>query len=132
MASLRSFVALPNTSSHHVRASFSGQNRPLRIRASTGTEQSVKPAITLSTKALSHLNKMRTDLNQDLCLRVGVRQGGCSGMSYTMDFEQRSNIRSDDSIIDSEGFTMGNNSVHLQFFGNFNHVIDAKCNRKLY
>ncbi|MCO5583647.1 hypothetical protein L7F22_037560 [Adiantum nelumboides] len=106
MASLRSFVAVPNSSSHRVHTSVSGHHRPLSIRASLGTEQSVKPAITLSTKALGHLNKMRTDSTQDLCLRIGVRQGGCSGMSYTMDFDQRSNIRSDDSVIDYEGFTM--------------------------
>ena len=29
-------------------------------------------------------------------LRVGVRSGGCSGMSYTMDFVGRSEIQSDD------------------------------------
>lgn len=85
----------------------STRRRPLPIRsADSGAEPSVKPAITLSAKAFSHLNKMREDLNQDLCLRIGVRQGGCSGMSYAMDFEQRTNVRSDDSLIDYEGFTM--------------------------
>ena len=28
-------------------------------------------------------------------------------MSYTMDFELKSNLREDDSLIDYEGFTMG-------------------------
>ncbi|XP_024544308.1 iron-sulfur assembly protein IscA-like 2, mitochondrial [Selaginella moellendorffii] len=65
------------------------------------------PAITLSDKALSHLQKLRADQKKDLCLRVGVRQGGCSGMSYIMDFEDRGNVRSDDSVMEQEGFTMG-------------------------
>jgi iron-sulfur cluster assembly accessory protein len=30
--------------------------------------------------------------------RVGVRSGGCSGMSYTMDFIGRDGIRADDEV----------------------------------
>ena len=33
-------------------------------------------------------------------LRVGVRSGGCSGMSYTMDFIGEDEINSDDKIYD--------------------------------
>ena len=33
-------------------------------------------------------------------LRVGVRSGGCSGMSYTMDFIGSEDINSDDKIYD--------------------------------
>jgi len=68
---------------------------------------SMAPAIVLTEKALKHLNKLRADQNKDLCLRVGVRQGGCSGMSYVMDFEEKSKLRPDDSVIEHEGFTMG-------------------------
>ena len=50
---------------------------------------------------------MRTERNEDLCLRIGVRQGGCSGMSYTMEFENRANARPDDSIIEYNGFVIG-------------------------
>ncbi|KAL0789023.1 hypothetical protein Bca101_005269 [Brassica carinata] len=41
-----------------------------------------------------------------LCLRIGVKQGGCSGMSYTMDFENRANARPDDSTIEYQGFAI--------------------------
>lgn len=34
--------------------------------------------------------------------QVGVKQGGCSGMSYVMDFEQPDNIKEDDYVIDYE------------------------------
>lgn len=42
--------------------------------------------------------------DEDLCLRVGVRQGGCSGMSYMMDFEKSTNTTEDDDVFDYEGF----------------------------
>ncbi len=35
---------------------------------------------------------------QEKVLRVGVRSGGCSGMSYTMDFVSSNDISDDDEI----------------------------------
>ncbi|GAV68109.1 Fe-S_biosyn domain-containing protein, partial [Cephalotus follicularis] len=64
------------------------------------------PAILVTDDALKHLNRMRSERNEDLCLRIGVKQGGCSGMSYTMDFENRSNARPDDSIIEYNDFVI--------------------------
>ncbi|CAL0306626.1 unnamed protein product [Lupinus luteus] len=66
----------------------------------------VAPAISLTDGALKHLNKMRSERNEDLCLRIGVKQGGCSGMSYTMDFEDRAKTRPDDSVIEYKGFVI--------------------------
>lgn len=86
------------------------RKRQTAARASADTvavassSEGIKPAILLSEKALKHLNKMRAEKNEDLCLRIGVRQGGCSGMSYIMDFEQKANTRPDDSVIDCDGF----------------------------
>jgi iron-sulfur cluster assembly protein len=61
--------------------------------------------IQLSDTALKHILMLREQQgNQDLCLRVGVRQGGCSGMSYMMDFEDMSKIRDNDEVFDYEGF----------------------------
>lgn len=68
---------------------------------------SIAPAISLTEKALNHLNKMRIEKSEDLCLRIGVKQGGCSGMSYTMEFEDKANSREDDSVIEYKGFTIG-------------------------
>jgi iron-sulfur cluster assembly accessory protein len=75
--------------------------------AATPVPPTLPPAISLSEKALAHIKKMRDQSGKDLTLRVGVRQGGCSGMSYVMDFEERSNIREEDSLIEQDGFTMG-------------------------
>lgn len=61
--------------------------------------------IILSESALQQVLALREQQGgKDLCLRVGVRQGGCSGMSYTMDFEQLENIREEDEVFDYEGF----------------------------
>ncbi len=60
--------------------------------------------IQLSPTALNHLLQLRTQQGKDLCLRVGVRQGGCSGMSYMMDFEDANNITTQDEVYDYDGF----------------------------
>ena len=46
---------------------------------------------------ISFLLKSQTDKK---ALRVGVRSGGCSGMSYTMDFIGGDEINSDDKVYD--------------------------------
>ena len=46
---------------------------------------------------ISNLIKNQVDKK---ALRVGVRSGGCSGMSYTMDFIGGDEINSDDKVYD--------------------------------
>ncbi len=58
----------------------------------------------ISDAALAHVRALREQQGEDLCLRVGVRQGGCSGMSYTMDFESLENIQETDEVFDYDGF----------------------------
>ncbi|MFE4106946.1 HesB/IscA family protein [Almyronema epifaneia] len=61
--------------------------------------------IQMSEAALKHvLNLRQSQGGQDLCLRVGVRQGGCSGMSYMMDFADPESITEQDEVYDYEGF----------------------------
>lgn len=66
--------------------------------------QSQKQGILMSESALRQVRLLRDRQGQDLCLRVGVRQGGCSGMSYMMDFEDVSKLREDDQVFDYDGF----------------------------
>jgi iron-sulfur cluster assembly protein len=71
----------------------------------TQATQTQTPGIQMTDAALKQVLALRESQgNQDLCLRVGVRQGGCSGMSYTMDFEDSSNINEKDEVFDYEGF----------------------------
>ena len=71
----------------------------------TQATQTPTKGIQLTPTAYKHIKMLREQQgNKDLCLRVGVRQGGCSGMSYMMDFEDISNVREDDEIFDYDGF----------------------------
>lgn len=60
--------------------------------------------IQMTESALAQVKLLRAKQGQDLCLRVGVRQGGCSGMSYTMDFIDASAIDPKDEVYDYDGF----------------------------
>ncbi|KAI3968126.1 hypothetical protein MKW92_000309 [Papaver armeniacum] len=111
----RNSISLPKT---HSSVSFKSspptnirlRSKSITIRSSSvaaaPTSEGLAPAISLTDTALKHLNKMRSEKSEDLCLRIGVKQGGCSGMSYIMDFESRENARPDDSLIEYEGFTI--------------------------
>ncbi len=69
--------------------------------------QATKPqqrGIQLSEAALRQVKLLQDRQGKDFCLRVGVRQGGCSGMSYMMDFEDGSKITPQDEVFDYEGF----------------------------
>jgi len=70
----------------------------------TQTTQAPQKGILLSEAALQQVKLLRDQQGSDLCLRVGVRQGGCSGMSYMMDFEQVSQISPEDEVFDYDGF----------------------------
>ena len=70
----------------------------------TSTTQTQQRGIQVSAAALAHVKGLRDKQGKDLCLRVGVRQGGCSGMSYMMDFEDPSKIGEKDQVFDYDGF----------------------------
>jgi len=70
----------------------------------TQAVQSQSQGIQMTENALKHLMLLRQKQSQDLCLRVGVKGGGCSGMSYTMNFEEIGNIQPTDEVYDYEGF----------------------------
>ena len=85
-------------------AKVEDRKKLLNLGNMTQATQSPQQGIQLSETALTHLTKLRQEQGQDLCLRVGVRNGGCSGMSYMMDFEDPSNVREDDEVFDYNGF----------------------------
>jgi len=57
--------------------------------------------VTISEKALSHVISLMLESGttpETHFLRVGVKGGGCSGLSYTMDFDNVINELNDDVI----------------------------------
>ena len=54
--------------------------------------------VLITTPALDQLSRLCKEQGSGKLLRVGVRSGGCSGMSYTMDFVENSEIQEEDEI----------------------------------
>ena len=52
--------------------------------------------ILITEPAMQQLAKLCSEQGDQQVLRVGVRSGGCSGMSYTMDFIEEAQIQGDD------------------------------------
>ena len=56
--------------------------------------------ILITQAAMVQLARLCKEKGSDQLLRVGVRSGGCSGMSYTMDFVPSSEVQKDDEVYD--------------------------------
>jgi len=56
--------------------------------------------ILITNDAIEQISNLLKGQSDKKALRVGVRSGGCSGMSYTMDFIETNEINSDDKIYD--------------------------------
>jgi len=59
--------------------------------------------VTISEKAQAEIRAIfaREEKNAEVGLRLAVVGGGCSGLSYEMEFSER---RADDTVIEYEGF----------------------------
>jgi len=68
--------------------------------------KSVKEEITITPKALEQVRKLRTDnsIPESHGLRIGVKGGGCSGLSYVLAFDE--NPRENDNIFEISGIQM--------------------------
>jgi iron-sulfur cluster assembly 1 len=60
----------------------------------------VEQPISLTPAAMLQLERLRREEGrQAVLLRMGVRAGGCSGMSYDMKFEDEANVDADDDTV---------------------------------
>ena len=70
--------------------------------------------ITLTEKAIAKIKEMmRKQQVESGGLRVGVIGGGCSGMSYKLDFETQ--VRPQDQVLEKDGVKVIVDSRSLQF-----------------
>ena len=56
--------------------------------------------ILITNDAIEQISNLLKGQSDKKALRVGVRSGGCSGMSSTMDFIETHEINSDDKVYD--------------------------------
>ena len=62
-------------------------------------QQPEDAVILIKPKAMHRLRELREKEKRDsLVLRMGVRNGGCSGLSYVMDFSKEEDIQEDDAV----------------------------------
>ena len=62
----------------------------------------MKQVITLSNSAASRIKEiMSKDKNESIGVRVGVKSGGCAGMSYIMEYAKK--INPSDEVIEDKG-----------------------------
>ena len=59
--------------------------------------------ITLTEKAISHISRIISEQSEKKGLRVGVIGGGCSGLSYKIDFGEE---KANDRILAFAGFNV--------------------------
>ena len=69
------------------------------------TEEKIKTSddgkgILITNDAIEQISSLLKNQTDKKALRVGVRSGGCSGMSYTMDFIGVDEINADDKVYD--------------------------------
>ena len=78
--------------------------------------------ILITNNAIEQIALLLKNQTDKKALRVGVRSGGCSGMSYTMDFIGGDEINSDDKVYD----------YSLSFEKTFKVVCDPKSLLYIY
>tara|TARA_Y100001968_G_C19292364_1_gene684849 strand:+ start:81 stop:470 length:390 start_codon:yes stop_codon:yes gene_type:complete len=66
--------------------------------------------ILITNTALQQLSRLCKEQGAGKLLRVGVRSGGCSGMSYTMDFVSAGEIQKDDEVYE---YSVGSSSFKV-------------------
>lgn len=79
--------------------------------------------ITISELAVEKLEEMlAAEENPQLFLRVGVKEGGCSGFSYGMGFDDEQN--EDDTVLDIQGMKVAVDAESAKYLRGL--VIDYK------
>ena len=72
--------------------------------------------ILITNDAIEQISNLLKGQSDKKVLRVGVRSGGCSGMSYTMDFIGTNEINPDDKVYGYSLFIKLQKSFHNRKF----------------
>jgi iron-sulfur cluster assembly protein len=86
-------------------------------------------AVIITPRAAQQIRKIKVDesIPDDQFLRVGVKGGGCSGMSYVLGFDHKTDF---DTLLDREGIQVIVDKRHLIYLGgtvvDFRDGLDAR------
>lgn len=61
--------------------------------------------LTVTNRAIDRINEIRSEKNvpESAILRVGVVSGGCSGLTYDLDFDTDTEVQENDKLFDVDG-----------------------------
>eukprot|EP01024_Parvocaulis_polyphysoides_P036584 TRINITY_DN32525_c0_g1_i2.p1 TRINITY_DN32525_c0_g1~~TRINITY_DN32525_c0_g1_i2.p1 ORF type:complete len:144 (-),score=12.17 TRINITY_DN32525_c0_g1_i2:330-761(-) len=83
---------------------------PRQIKVQCSSEFPVR----LTDSATAHVKKLKASkTDSELVFRIGIRQGGCSGMSYKLEFVSPHEVSSDDPIIENDGLQIACDNNYL-------------------
>lgn len=87
-----------------------------------------KSPVTLTESAIKEIKRiMNNDTNTGKFLRIGVKGGGCSGMSYLLGFEDKTDK---DEIYEIGGIFCIINPAHLIYLANLEINWDSGLNAR--
>ena len=74
-------------------------------------ETTLAAPVTFTASAIKEINRLMGDVNFDKSsyLRIGVKGGGCSGMTYVLGFDQK---QDNDEVYDVDGLKFIMNKSH--------------------
>ena len=82
------------------------------LETSTAEDVEIDDTVLIFTpNAMKQLEFLQSKQEDQMVLRMGVRAGGCSGMTYVMDFVGKVDVTEDD---------------HVEFFQGVQYAIDPK------
>ncbi|KAL3943419.1 MAG: hypothetical protein SGBAC_002501 [Bacillariaceae sp.] len=80
------------------------QSAPTDVELEVDYEVPEDAVVLIKPKAMKRLRELREKEKTDnLILKMGVRNGGCSGLSYVMDFSTEDAIEEDDAVDEYPG-----------------------------
>jgi iron-sulfur cluster assembly protein len=85
-----------------------GTSKSVKVLSCKSTMENIdskseERAIFITPNAMNHLKHLTEKVGSNNCLRMGVKAGGCSGMSYVMDFISDTDLNVDDYIEEYDG-----------------------------
>lgn len=109
-------MAMANENLDHVIASLIDDFDEDESQIAEPQKERVSDPVILTSRAVKQINKIRKEenLDENLFLRVAVEGGGCSGLSYKLGFDIRTD---EDQLFHSEGLEIIIDPNHLIYLG---------------
>src|SRR4051812_35988684 len=88
-----------------------GKKLSIRFSYLCGMETTISAPVNFTSNAIDEITRLMNEegFDQSQLLRVGVKGGGCSGMTYILGFDKQ---EANDEVYEAEGFRFLMNKSH--------------------